>query len=56
VVILGRSGLTRGELVDGWIFVCHQESARRLDLHLPGFNIEVRVRTGTTVLRHVNAG
>ena len=44
-VICDRSAIAGGEIVDGWLFICHPDPPRG-DLELPGLTISVRVGPG----------
>lgn len=44
-VVCDRSALAGGEVVDGWLFICHPDPPRG-DLQLPGLTISVRVGPG----------
>lgn len=45
-VLCDRSGLSGPVPVQGWLFVCHPDPARRADLTLPGIVVSPRVGPG----------
>ncbi|WBQ07012.1 Fic family protein [Kribbella sp. CA-293567] len=45
-VLCDRTGLSGGEPVDGWLFLCHPEPGRRADLAVPGLTFSVRIGPG----------
>ena len=45
-VLCDRMAFSGAEPVEGWMFVCHPNPARRSDVHLPGMSVSVRVGPG----------